>query len=103
VRRAIDCNTGIPLYHSHLGHLLARTGQRCEAVAAFERVLEYEPENAGIHNVISSILSQSGQHERALSHIRRAVELDPGNRRFQAALSGLLVCRDRATGTTTET
>jgi tetratricopeptide (TPR) repeat protein len=93
--RAIDIAPDIALYHSHLGHTLARVGLRPEAIVAFQRVLQFEPENAGIHECLANLFVQQDNFDAALHHIRRAADLEPMNDRYLVALSRMLADKGR--------
>ena len=55
-----------------------------EADAAFRRVLDVNPNNAGAHATYSHLLHIVGRPEEAMAEIERAIDLDPHNPMFQA-------------------
>lgn len=60
-----------------LGEALFAVGNYEESLAAFQKALEVEPNNAVARYNYGSVLQESKQYERALKEYDRAVALDP--------------------------
>lgn len=66
--------------HFLLGAGYERTGKRREAVAAFRRVLEIDPDFHAALNYLGYTYAEAGENlDEALRLVRRAVALDPDN------------------------
>jgi tetratricopeptide (TPR) repeat protein len=57
---------------------LARAGRSQEAIDAYRRLLEIEPDLAQAHNNLGSLLASLGREADAIEHFERAVVLQPG-------------------------
>ncbi|HEY4759166.1 MAG TPA: tetratricopeptide repeat protein, partial [Thermoguttaceae bacterium] len=62
---------------ANLGCVLAETGQRDLAVAAFEGALRFHPDYADVHYHLARTLDECGQGDRAVEHWQRFLELAP--------------------------
>lgn len=65
-------------------------GEWDNAVFAFQRALENDPELAGAHNNLGILFKQKDQGEQALNHYRKAVELVPASAEIYYNLGILL-------------
>ena len=74
--------------HAHrlLGEALWENGLPDEAKEAFERVLEYDPEDFVAYAGLGLIAEQAGSLDRAISHLQRAVELAPNSEEVRSEL-----------------
>ena len=59
-----------------------RNGDLAGAKAAYEAVLEAEPENPDAHHLIGMIAYQTGNAEAAIEHLQHAIAAQPGNPHF---------------------
>lgn len=59
-----------------------RNGDLAGAKAAYEAVLEAEPDNPDAHHLIGMIAYQTGNAEAAIEHIQRAIAAQPDNPHF---------------------
>jgi tetratricopeptide (TPR) repeat protein len=62
---------------ANLGCVLAESGQRDLAVAAFEGALKYHPDYADVHYHLARTLEELQQDNLAAEHWRRFLELAP--------------------------
>ena len=68
-----------PDYLLMLGDALGREGRREEAIAAYQRVLQFRPTNPTAHYAIGSLLVAAGKKEDGIAAWRRGLEADPMN------------------------
>ena len=81
--------------HYNLGFGLAQQGRHQEAVEAYERALEIEPDYGFAHNNLGNALDKVGRHEEAIGHFRKALELDPAYSEAHHNLTNVLVEENR--------
>jgi tetratricopeptide (TPR) repeat protein len=74
---AIELNEDYVEARANLGCVLAETGQRDLAVAAFEGALRFHPDYADVHYHLARTLEELEQTENAAEHWRRFLELAP--------------------------
>ncbi|MCE9562991.1 MAG: tetratricopeptide repeat protein [Planctomycetes bacterium] len=55
----------------------AKAGRLPEALAAFQRAIELQPEHAGAHNNLGNVFKKLGRFDEAIQSITQAVRLDP--------------------------
>ncbi len=67
------------LVHRERGTRAARAGRFAEAIEAFGRALDADPDDATTHVYLGIALWMSGERERAESHFGHALELDPSD------------------------
>jgi len=60
-----------------------RNGDLAGAKAAYEAVLEAEPDNPDAHHLIGMIAYQTGNVETAIEHLQQAIAAQPDNPHFQ--------------------
>jgi Flp pilus assembly protein TadD len=65
---------------------LAARGECDAAIAAFERALALEPQDARSHFNVAYLLQRLGRHEAASARFERALALDPGIDRARKGL-----------------
>jgi hypothetical protein len=65
--------------HNDLGNLLALSGDRRGAEAAYERALELDPDRPGTRFNYGLLLAETGRKVAALGQLREVVDLDPGH------------------------
>ena len=63
--------------HNRLGRLLAETGRTDEAMTAFVRAIQLEPNLAIAHSNLGAILGMKGDTRRAIEELELSVKLDP--------------------------
>ena len=81
--------------HYNLGFGLAQLGRHQEAVEAYERALEIEPDYGFAHNNLGNALNKVGKREEAIRHFRKALELDPTYAEAHHNLANVLVEENR--------
>ena len=81
--------------HYNLGYGLAQLGRHQEAVQAYERALEIEPDYGYAHNNLGNALTRVGKREEAIGHFRKALELDPSYAQAHHNLANVLVEENR--------
>lgn len=74
---AIELNEDYVEARANLGCVLAETGQRDLAVAAFEGALRFHPDYADVHYHLARTLEELHNMEIAAEHWRRFLELAP--------------------------
>ncbi len=74
----VDRNPDCPVAQNNLGEILARRGQRDEAIAHFRKALEVKPDYVEAHDNLGLALTHCGQSDEAIAHFRKALEIDPG-------------------------
>lgn len=65
--------------HNDLGNLLALTGDRRGAEAAYQRALELDPDRPGTRFNYGLLLAETDRRVAALGQFRKVVDLDPGH------------------------
>ena len=93
VRRAIDANGGVPLYHSNLGEMCRLSGRFDEAIAAGRRALELHPNYAQAWNNLGIAYYDRDELDAAEACYRRAVELVPDLAEACSNLGNTLLAR----------
>ena len=63
--------------HAGLGNLQLDAGQTEQAIAHFQRALEFSPNNASTHNDLGIALFRIGRVDKAIIQFRKAVALEP--------------------------
>jgi len=69
-----------------LGYLHAQKGELSQAIAAFDRALAGEPDDAALAFNAAFTLQRAGEHARAMTLMQRVIALDP---KFDRAWYGL--------------
>jgi CHAT domain-containing protein/tetratricopeptide (TPR) repeat protein len=62
---------------NYLGRVLRNQSRREQAIAAYRRAIELNPDLAAAYNNLGVILAEQGQLEPAIEYYRKASELDP--------------------------
>lgn len=65
------------LVHKNLGDSLLQVGKTQEAIAAYKRARELQPDNPNIYRILGNILSQIGDREGAIENYQQAIALNP--------------------------
>lgn len=73
-----------------MGNVYRALGCYDEALTAYRRAIELDPQYAYPHNGIGSVYQLFGQHEKALSAYQKAVELAPETGMYRASLASIL-------------
>jgi predicted O-linked N-acetylglucosamine transferase (SPINDLY family) len=73
-------------YFSNLGNVCCALQRIDEALAAYHRALELQPDLADAHRNLASALRDAGRLDEALASYRRAAELEPDNAETQNSL-----------------
>jgi tetratricopeptide (TPR) repeat protein len=76
---AIELDEDYVEARANLGCVLAETGQRELAIAAFEGALRYHPDYADAHYHLARTLDDMGHRLTAEQHWRRFLALAPGS------------------------
>ena len=63
--------------HNGFGNVYFMLGQPEEAVAAYQRAIEVDPQDALPHSGLGSVYRSLGRQEEAVAAYQRAIELDP--------------------------
>lgn len=77
--KAIALNSGSSYMYFRKGKILLDTGRYDEAIDAFSKGLEIEPDDADFYQWISFAYSKKEQHEKSLEFANRAIILDKEN------------------------
>lgn len=75
-----------------------RNGDLAGAKAAYEAVLEAEPQNPDAHHLIGMIAYQTGNPEAAIEHIQQAIAAQPENPHFHLNYGEALRANDQIDG-----
>ncbi len=78
-----------PEYDVLVAHEHQARGQLEEALAAFGRALEKDPDSAYLHQKLAAGLIRAGRPQESLAHAARALELDPEDPRTRIFLGQL--------------
>jgi len=70
---------------------LVENGRFDEALPAYRRNVELEPNNADAHVILAGVLIKAGHHDEALKEIREAVRVGPTNARAHSFLGFVLM------------
>jgi tetratricopeptide (TPR) repeat protein len=76
---AVELNEDYVEARANLGCVLAETGQKELAVAAFEGALRFHPDYADVHYHLARALDESGSSDAAQQHWRAFLALAPDN------------------------
>jgi len=79
-----------PAIYNDLGFVLERQGLSDEAIRAYRRAIELDPELASAHYNLGSSLARSGKFAEAERHLRVAIEADPKNAAAHQKLAEVL-------------
>ena len=77
--------------HVNLGVCLIKTGKLNEAVAAFLKVLEVEPDDLQANNNLAAVYQKLGKNRLAIEQFRKTLTLSPGLLATRVKLGQLLV------------
>jgi tetratricopeptide (TPR) repeat protein len=90
--RALDCTAENPIAHSNLGNVLARRGDKTEAIGHYRKALERNPNYTDAHIGLSAALIDMGQFDEAIGHCNQGLANDPKSKEalynLGAGLSG---------------
>ena len=81
--------------HNNLGNYLHDEGRDQEALAAYQIVLERQPENHKLLNRIGVLLERQGRLEEAVERYREALRLNPQQQNALFNLAKILINRGR--------
>ncbi len=81
--------------HNNLGNYLHDEGRDQEALAAYQIVLERQPENHKLLNRIGALLERQGRLEEAVERYREALRLNPQQQNALFNLAKILINRGR--------
>ena len=89
--QAIALNPGYEtIVNKILGIAFLRQNNLQEAVTAFEKYLQAEPDDFQIHNQLGAVLAQQGRLELAIQHFTEALKINPN---FESAFENLKIAR----------
>jgi tetratricopeptide (TPR) repeat protein len=74
-KTAIGNEPGEPVYYGNLGSSYLKLGNNGEALAAFKKMLEVQPESYSANKNIGQILGAEKKYEEALPYFQKASEL----------------------------
>jgi hypothetical protein len=75
--------------YSLLGIDRASRGDMSDAIVAFRRAIEIDPNSAPSHWHLGAALAQTGAREEAIGHLQRSIDLDPSNHDARADLDAV--------------
>ncbi len=75
--------------HTEIGKLRQQQGNAPEAIAAFSRAIEVNPDYAEAYLGLGSVYSQQGRRSEAIRSFRKALQLDPTRREAVDGLAKL--------------
>ena len=76
---AVERSPARPQAHYVAGLTAKSQNRPADALAAFRRVLELDPDDAGARINLAQVLMQQRQHAEAIGLLRRAIEIEPHN------------------------
>ncbi len=71
-----------PYYWMRTGYWYGRTGEKDKALAAFEKALSLNPDDAKAWNNIGVVHYDNGKYDKAIPCFKKAIALDPNDQRF---------------------
>lgn len=77
LKKAIQANPNVALYHGNIGSLYLKTQRLGESVAALERALQLDPNLLPAYYNLGSALSDKGEFDRAVAVLRKGISLNP--------------------------
>jgi serine/threonine protein kinase/tetratricopeptide (TPR) repeat protein len=78
VKAAERLNSKLPEVQLAIGNLNRRTGSYPDAISAFQRVLEFDPQNVDAYLGLGSTYDSLGRTSEAEQALRHAIEIRPG-------------------------
>ena len=81
--------------YSAIGVASASRGAMSDAVIAFRKAVDIDPNSAPSHWHLGAALAQTGAREEAIGHLQRSIALDPNNQYARADLAALAAGRIR--------
>jgi superkiller protein 3 len=76
-RQALAKESQNSLFWMHMGDVLVKLDRKGEAVSAYERSLEADPDQFASLLNVATLYAKDGRHKEALKHLEHAVELRP--------------------------
>jgi len=89
---AIAVTKGNYIAYNNLGYFFERSGRRDDAMAYYQKALNFCPDYAYAHYNLGLLLTDMGRTDEAIVHYRKALEIDPGYTKVHDNL-GLLLAR----------
>jgi protein O-GlcNAc transferase len=87
-RQSLTERKGDPMLLMGLGDVLIQQGKPSEGAAVFERIMELDPNAAGVYlNRLGHTLARSHYHHEAIGVFKQAIALDAQNPFYHIALS----------------
>ncbi len=77
INRAIELNSIVPSFHTHLGNVFQKQGKLEEAIQAHQKALEINPNYADAYYNLGHTLEKQGKLNEAIKAYQRTVELKP--------------------------
>ena len=81
---------GIASAHIILGNALAKNNEWDQAIAAFKKAIELDPEDAEFHISLADALAQMGDVKGAAAALKEAIKIDPDDVQAHGAFAWLL-------------
>jgi superkiller protein 3 len=78
LRQAVTLDPGYAPAWRNLGYALDKQGQVEEAVTAYQKAVELEPE-LNAHNNLGVLYDKQGRHNQAIQEFEKALKLDPAS------------------------
>ena len=73
------CSTNIKDVASNLELINGKPSEYQQAITAFERVIEINPNNTEVHNNLGLVYHNQGKYPQAISEFEKVIRLDPNN------------------------
>ncbi len=90
LRKAVDLDGSVSVFHYSLGQALQAEGRLEEALASYQKAIELDPECAPAHNDLGALLRARGHTPEARKCFERALEIDPNLAPANANLAAVL-------------
>lgn len=78
-----------PVHHCNYGRCLYSLGRKEEAIAAYEKAIEFDASKASRHTSIGTIYYEIKNYQKALEKFLQALELDPYNFEYLGIIADL--------------
>jgi tetratricopeptide (TPR) repeat protein len=91
-QKAVEKFPDVPVFHQRFGQCAAQEEMFDEAIAAGQRAIDLDPENAAFVSDLGWTLTLAGRYQEAEGVFLRALELDSSN---ENARLNLEYCRDK--------
>jgi tetratricopeptide (TPR) repeat protein len=94
-KHTLDCNPHNAVAFDNLGALAFREGHVGEALADFQKAVQWGPDYAQAFGNLGNALLKTGRVDDAINAFQRAVELEPGDAAFEGDLGNAWLQKGR--------